>query len=95
MSFVARGDGGAMVHASTLAGPDRQALARHVPAGRETGSLALADGEHVLRVRATDDRGRSQPDTTPCNELGYCYDAVLAHPLDVRAGQPDVRLPRQ
>ena len=41
-------------------------------------------GRHVLRVRATDDRGRSQPSSVPCNDLGYLYNAVLAHPLHVR-----------
>jgi len=40
-------------------------------------------GEHVLRVRATDDRGRRQPSRVPCNDLGYLYNAVLAHPLRV------------
>ena len=40
-------------------------------------------GEHLLRVRATDDRGRSQPDSVPWNDLGYLYNAVLAHPLHV------------
>ena len=40
-------------------------------------------GDHELRVRATDDRGRSQPDTVPCNDLGYGYNAVLSHPLHV------------
>jgi adenylate cyclase len=49
VSFVSRAEGGAMVHASTLGGADRAALARQVPAGRESGALALADGEHVLR----------------------------------------------
>jgi DMSO/TMAO reductase YedYZ molybdopterin-dependent catalytic subunit len=40
-------------------------------------------GEHVLRVRATDDRGRSQPDRVPWNDLGYQYNGVLAHPLHI------------
>ncbi|HKF15776.1 MAG TPA: sulfite oxidase [Candidatus Dormibacteraeota bacterium] len=40
-------------------------------------------GEHVLRVRACDDRGRRQPDSVPRNELGYLYNAVLAHPVHV------------
>lgn len=42
-------------------------------------------GEHVVRVRATDDRGRSQPDSVPWNDLGYLYNAVLAHPVHVEA----------
>jgi DMSO/TMAO reductase YedYZ molybdopterin-dependent catalytic subunit len=40
-------------------------------------------GEHVLRVRAADDRGRVQPDTTRWNELGYMHESVLAHPISV------------
>lgn len=40
-------------------------------------------GEHVLRVRAADDRGRVQPDSTPWNELGYMHESVLAHPISV------------
>jgi DMSO/TMAO reductase YedYZ molybdopterin-dependent catalytic subunit len=40
-------------------------------------------GDHLLRVRATDDRGRTQPGTVPWNELGYLYNAVLAHPVHV------------
>lgn len=42
-----------------------------------------APGEHVLRVRARDDRGRVQPDSTPWNELGYQHESVLAHPVHV------------
>lgn len=40
-------------------------------------------GDHVLRVRATDERGRSQPDRVPWNHLAYLHNAVLAHPLHV------------
>lgn len=42
-----------------------------------------APGEHLLRVRATDDRGNVQPDSTPYNELGYMHRSVLAHPVHV------------
>jgi DMSO/TMAO reductase YedYZ molybdopterin-dependent catalytic subunit len=38
-------------------------------------------GEHVLRVRATDERGSSQPETSDFNQLGYLQNAVLAHPV--------------
>ncbi|WP_422743400.1 sulfite oxidase [Mycobacterium sp. WMMD1722] len=38
-------------------------------------------GDHELRVRARDDRGRVQPDSTPPNELGYNHQSVLAHPI--------------
>lgn len=46
-------------------------------------------GEHVLRVRAGDDRGRVQPETTPPNALGYMHESVLAHPIKV-SGKPTV-----
>jgi len=41
-------------------------------------------GEHLLRVRPTDHRGRVQPDSTPWNELGYIHEPVLAHPVPSR-----------
>lgn len=41
-------------------------------------------GDHVLRVRATDDRGNVQPESTPPNALGYMHESVLAHPVHVR-----------
>jgi DMSO/TMAO reductase YedYZ molybdopterin-dependent catalytic subunit len=54
-------------------------------------------GEHTLRVRATDDQGNTQPDSTPWNELGYLHQSVLAHPVCVehparrgRGGMPAV-----
>jgi DMSO/TMAO reductase YedYZ molybdopterin-dependent catalytic subunit len=40
-------------------------------------------GEHVLRVRATDVRGNTQPDAAEWNELGYLQNSVLAHPVQV------------
>jgi DMSO/TMAO reductase YedYZ molybdopterin-dependent catalytic subunit len=40
-------------------------------------------GDHVLRVRATDDRGNVQPDASDWNELGYGQHAVLSHPVRV------------
>jgi DMSO/TMAO reductase YedYZ molybdopterin-dependent catalytic subunit len=42
-----------------------------------------APGEHILRVRATDDQGNTQPDATAWNELGYLQHSVLAHPVHV------------
>ncbi|MEN3299749.1 sulfite oxidase [Pseudonocardia sp.] len=42
-------------------------------------------GEHTLRVRATDDQGNTQPDSTPWNELGYLHHSVLAHPVRVES----------
>jgi DMSO/TMAO reductase YedYZ molybdopterin-dependent catalytic subunit len=40
-------------------------------------------GEHTIRVRATDDQGNTQPDSTSWNELGYLHQSVLAHPVRV------------
>lgn len=40
-------------------------------------------GEHQLRVRAADDRGNVQPDSTPCNELGYLHESIVVHPVIV------------
>ncbi|GJF08365.1 sulfite oxidase [Mycolicibacterium cyprinidarum] len=45
-------------------------------------------GEHLLRVRAADDRGRLQPGSTPWNELGYMHESVLAHPVHVAREAP-------
>lgn len=45
-------------------------------------------GEHLLRVRAADDRGRLQPGCTPWNELGYMHESVLAHPVHVAREAP-------
>jgi len=45
-------------------------------------------GDHLVRVRATDDQGRSQPDTTPWNELGYLHESLLAHPVRVDGPRP-------
>jgi len=50
VSFVARDDGRAVVHASTLGSADREALARQLPLGRQAGVLHLGSGEHLLRV---------------------------------------------
>jgi hypothetical protein len=45
----------------------------------------LLPGDHTLRVRATDDRGNTQPDSTSWNELGYLQRSVLAHPVHVES----------
>jgi hypothetical protein len=42
-------------------------------------------GEHTLRVRATDDQGNTQLDSTSWNELGYLHHSVLAHPVGVES----------
>ncbi len=40
-------------------------------------------GGHEIRVRATDEQGRSQPESVPWNHHGYLYNAVVAHPVTV------------
>lgn len=40
-------------------------------------------GDHVLRVRATDENGNTQPDVSEWNELGYLQHSVLPHPVHV------------
>lgn len=40
-----------------------------------------APGPYTLMARATDTRGRSQPDTTVHNTQGYLFDAVVRHPV--------------
>jgi hypothetical protein len=40
-------------------------------------------GFHILRTRATDDQGNTQPDSWPFNQQGYLYGAVVAHPVTV------------
>jgi DMSO/TMAO reductase YedYZ molybdopterin-dependent catalytic subunit len=42
-------------------------------------------GEHTLQVRATDDQGNTQPQTTAWNELGYLHNSVLTHPVRVES----------
>ncbi|MFC0864065.1 sulfite oxidase [Sphaerimonospora cavernae] len=46
-------------------------------------------GDHAIRVRATDDRGRTQPERTSWNALGYCQHSVLAHPVHIGEGVGD------
>jgi DMSO/TMAO reductase YedYZ molybdopterin-dependent catalytic subunit len=40
-------------------------------------------GWHEVRVRATDEAGNAQPDEVGWNELGYLYDGVVGHPVEV------------
>ncbi|WP_348761876.1 sulfite oxidase [uncultured Salinisphaera sp.] len=40
-------------------------------------------GHHNIRVRATDEKGQTQPDSVPWNDHGVLYNAVLAHPVEV------------
>ena len=40
-------------------------------------------GAHGLRIRATDERGNTQPEDAAWNELGYLYGGVIDHPVEV------------
>jgi len=40
-------------------------------------------GKHTIRVRATDEKGNTQPDEVPFNQQGYLYNAVVDHPITV------------
>lgn len=42
-----------------------------------------AAGRQEVWVRATDVHGRTQPLETPLNAYGYCFDAVVRHPVTV------------
>ena len=44
-----------------------------------------APGSHTVRVKATDDRGNTQPDTVPFNQQGYVYGGIVAHPVTISA----------
>jgi hypothetical protein len=77
----------ARVEVSVDDGPYRPADldARNEPAAWRQWSVSWVakPGEHVVRVRATDDRGHTQPDAVPYNEQGYLFGAVVAHPVTV------------
>ena len=40
-------------------------------------------GEHEVRIRATDEAGNVQSDEVGWNDLGYLYDGVVGHPVEV------------
>ena len=40
-------------------------------------------GRHEVRVRATDEAGNVQPDEVQWNDLGYLYDGVVGHTVEV------------
>ncbi len=40
-------------------------------------------GTHIMRCRATDEKGNTQPDHVPCNRQGYLYNAVVSHPVTI------------
>jgi DMSO/TMAO reductase YedYZ molybdopterin-dependent catalytic subunit len=41
-------------------------------------------GSYSLRVRATDEKGNTQPVIVPFNEQGYLFNAVVGHPITVK-----------
>jgi DMSO/TMAO reductase YedYZ molybdopterin-dependent catalytic subunit len=41
-------------------------------------------GKYTIRVRATDEKGKTQPDQVPFNQQGYLYNAMVDHPLEVK-----------
>jgi DMSO/TMAO reductase YedYZ molybdopterin-dependent catalytic subunit len=41
-------------------------------------------GKHTIRVRATDEKGNTQPDKVSFNQQGYLFNAMVDHPLEVR-----------
>lgn len=71
-------DGGASWSPARLSGPN---LPRAWACFRF--EWEAAPGEHEILVRATDIAGNTQPDTSPHNEQGYLYNAVVAHPVTV------------
>jgi len=40
-------------------------------------------GQHVLQARAVDTAGNGQPETSPFNDNGYLFGAVVDHPVTV------------
>lgn len=40
-------------------------------------------GAHEIRVRAVCEAGGAQPDGVGWNDLGYLYDGVVGHPVEV------------
>lgn len=46
-------------------------------------------GDYLLRIRATDDRGNTQTESTPFNELGYLHESIVAHPISVISATHD------
>ena len=41
-------------------------------------------GKQLIRVRATDERGNTQPEKVAFNEQGYLYNALIDHPTTVK-----------
>ncbi|MCW2792839.1 MAG: sulfite oxidase [Nocardioides sp.] len=72
-------DGGASWQETTLTGPNEPSswVEWEHP---WTPSKA---GPHTLVTRATDSRGRRQPEETPLNDDGYLFSAAVRHPVTV------------
>ena len=69
-------DGGETWHEATLTGPNEPSCW----VGWELPWAPPAAGRHELWVRATDSRGRRQPEIAPDNADGYFFSAVVRHP---------------
>jgi DMSO/TMAO reductase YedYZ molybdopterin-dependent catalytic subunit len=71
-------DGGASWHGARLFGPN-------VPGAwaRWDFEWKATPGKYEIRVKATDDRGETQPYDVPWNDLGYLYGGVVGHPVEV------------
>ncbi|HMA34958.1 MAG TPA: sulfite oxidase [Chloroflexia bacterium] len=54
-----------------------------------TYTWAATPGRHIVRARATDSAGHTQPEIAPWNRLGYVNNAIQALPVDV--GVPAAR----
>lgn len=52
-----------------------------------------AAGDQVIRTRATDSSGRTQPDTVSTNDDGYLFWAVVRQPVTVTAPDPEPSVP--
>jgi DMSO/TMAO reductase YedYZ molybdopterin-dependent catalytic subunit len=72
-------DGGATWQTLQLSGPNR----RYSWAHWQVRWVPPSPGTHELLARATDKRGRTQPDTVPFNNEGYLFWAVVRHPVTV------------
>jgi DMSO/TMAO reductase YedYZ molybdopterin-dependent catalytic subunit len=77
-------DGGASWRPARLHGPGRVAAGEGWGWTPWSTVLERPDaGERILLARATDVRGRTQPDEAAWNPNGYFFDAVVRHPVTV------------
>jgi DMSO/TMAO reductase YedYZ molybdopterin-dependent catalytic subunit len=73
-------DGGASWKAAQLYGAN---IAKAWARWRFTWVTPSAPGNYTLMARATDKKGNVQPATTPFNDLGYLFGAIVKHPVVV------------